>query len=93
MSIDNGPPPMPDQLFSVYQFFERGGYEKVLELVRIEHAARSAKYLTESIGARCGTTTRVIITDSGDSIVFHWEYGRGITFPEGLALTTQGGKR
>jgi len=71
-----------DELFSVYQFFLDGTYECVRSRVFLEDAVRAAKHYTSSVGARIGTTQRVIITDNGDRTVFEWKRGEGITFPE-----------
>ena len=67
--------------YSVYQFFPDERYEPVARLIGAEEAVRLAKQLSESLGARLGTTRRIIITDGGDETVFQWEYGRGVTFP------------
>lgn len=67
--------------FSVFQFFEDDSYERVRSHVGAEEAVNAAKHYTTSVGARIGTTKRVIITDGGDSTVFEWVHGRGITFP------------
>jgi hypothetical protein len=67
--------------FSVCQFFEDGRCEFVRNFVDVKEAMRAAYHYTTSIGARMGTTRRVIITDEGDCINFEWRYGMGITFP------------
>lgn len=67
--------------FSVCQFFPDENYEYVRRFVSAEEAVEAAKHYCTSVGARMGTTTRVIITDGGDSCVFEWEFGKGITFP------------
>ncbi|MGH8258810.1 MAG: hypothetical protein ACREUG_03870, partial [Steroidobacteraceae bacterium] len=67
--------------FSVYQFFPDESYECVREGVRAEEAVQAAKHYCTSVGAKLGTTRRVIITDGGDSIVFEWKHGEGIVFP------------
>ena len=66
--------------FSVCQFFEDETYEYVRRYVSAEEAVNAAKHYITSVGARLGTTARVIITDSGDSICFEWQFGKGITF-------------
>ena len=68
-------------MFSVYQFFPDGTYEAVLRYVPLEEAAKRAIGLTTTVGARIGTTRRVIITDGGDCVCFEWEFEKGITFP------------
>ena len=51
-----------EETFSVYQWFEDGSREDVLKRVPMEQAVKLAISLTRSIGARFGTTKRVIIT-------------------------------
>jgi hypothetical protein len=67
--------------FSVYQFFPDGFYERVLAFVSDAEAVHGAAKLCRSVGAKIGTTQRVIITDGGDYTVFEWRFGLGITFP------------
>lgn len=67
--------------FSVYQFFPGEHWERVLQFVDAETAVRMARRLTRSVGARLGTTCRVIITDGDDYCVFEWKHGEGITYP------------
>jgi hypothetical protein len=69
------------ELYSVTQFFPDGQYETVRKHVPAVEAMEAVKHYTRSVGARLGTTVRVIITDMMDSICFEWEYGKGITFP------------
>lgn len=70
---------MADGEYSVFAFFPDESYMADLEQVDAETAVLAAKRLTESLGARMGTTRRVIITDELDCTVFEWTYGRGIT--------------
>lgn len=67
--------------FSVYQFFQDGMYEKVRELVNAEEAVKAAHHYCNSVAAKLGVVTRVIITDGGDSCVFEWKLGEGVVFP------------
>lgn len=67
--------------FSVYQFFPDETYEEVLRFVSAEVAFEKATALTRSVGARIGTTQRVIITDGGDCTSWEWEFGKGVIFP------------
>lgn len=67
--------------FSVYQFFEDGSYEAVRQWVEAEEAVKVAQHYCNSIGAKIGTTRRVIITDGGDCTTFEWKYGEGVVFP------------
>lgn len=66
--------------FSVYQFFPDDTCEAVARFVDACEATETALRLTQTVGARIGTTTRVIITDGGDCTCFEWQYGRGVTF-------------
>lgn len=72
---------MSNELFNVVQFFENGDHEYVQRGLEAGPAVERAKALTESVGGRLGTTHRVIITDGGDSTVFEWVFGEGVTFP------------
>jgi hypothetical protein len=67
--------------FSVYQFFPDESYERVAKWMGGEEAVTLARQLTQSLGARIGTTRRVIITDGLDSTVFEWRHGEGVTWP------------
>jgi hypothetical protein len=71
---------MSEDEYSVCQFFEDDSYEYVRRHVTAEEAVKAARHYTTSVGARIGTTKRVIITDSGDCINFEWQYGKGVTF-------------
>jgi hypothetical protein len=68
--------------FSVYQFFADDSYEEVRRFVDADEAVRAARHYTTSVGAKIGTTVRVIITDGGDFTVFEWRFGQGVVFPE-----------
>lgn len=70
--------------FSVCQFFEDESYEYVRRFVIAEEAMKAFQHYTNSVGARIGTTKRVIITDGGDCINMEWQFGKGITFPAPL---------
>lgn len=67
--------------FNVVQFFKDESYEYVCRNVSAEEAVQAAKHYTTSVGARIGTTRRVIITDSGDCTNFEWKFGEGVVFP------------
>jgi hypothetical protein len=69
------------ETFSVYQFFEDETWERVAAGIRAEAAVKRAKALTETVGARIGTTARVVVTDQDDTTCFEWRYGKGVTFP------------
>jgi len=79
-----------DPEFSVYQFFPDGSHEAVCRFVRGERAVRIFKMLCENVGARIGTTVRVIVTDGGDSTCMEWKFGEGYTWPPELAAITKG---
>lgn len=69
-------------LFSVCQFFPgAAGHDYEVRNVPAARAVEVFRGLTNSVGARLGTTARVIIIDSGDAISAEWKYGEGITFP------------
>jgi len=70
--------------FSVYQYFPDDSYELVFDYVDAETAVVAAEQLSRSVGARIGTTRRIIITDGGDFTVFEWKFGEGVTFPTPL---------
>ena len=73
-----------DDRYSVVQFFVDGLWERVLERVPGMEAMSKARWCSTSVGAQVGTTTRVIVVDGGDSIVFEWKGGQGITYPPEL---------
>lgn len=72
---------MSDREYSVCQFFDDGSHEYVRRFVTDKEAVEAAKHYCTSVGAKVGTTVRVIITDGGDCINFEWIRGKGITFP------------
>lgn len=73
---------MSENHFSVCQFFPDGDYEYVRRYVSAEEATKAFQHYTACVGARLGTTCRVIITDGGDCINAEWEFGKGITYPK-----------
>ncbi len=64
---------------SLYQFFADGKWELVESFVDLEAAVRTAMALTESVSAKIGLTSRVIIVDAMDFTSFEWV--RGLVFP------------
>jgi hypothetical protein len=72
---------MSDELFDVCQFFPDGTYEYHSRNLPAKDAVEAMKRCTETVGARLGTTVRVIITDGGDSTVAEWIFGQGLTYP------------
>mgnify|MGYP001583107366 CR=1 FL=1 len=67
--------------FSVCQFFSCSQYEYVRRYVSAEEAGLAFAYYTTSVGARSGTTIRVIITDERDQINAEWKFREGLVFP------------
>lgn len=70
--------------FSVVQWFENGVYEYVRRNVDAETAVPVAIHYMTCIGARIGTTVRVMIEDGGGYCTLEWNRTDGITFPEEL---------
>lgn len=68
-------------LFSVYQYFVDGSYEKVVEFVPATQATDVFMGLTTSLGGQMGTTQRVIIVDTLDCINAEWIFGKGLVYP------------
>jgi len=73
--------PLPT-LYNVCQFFMDGSYEYVCRFVPVEEAAKAFGHYTRSVGARIGSTVRVIITGSDDCIYAEWKFGEGYTWPK-----------
>lgn len=71
--------------FSVVQFFVDGSHEYVERNIDADTAARRFADMTRTVGARIGTTVKVIITDDGDCTNMEWQHGRGITYPPEMA--------
>jgi hypothetical protein len=69
------------ETYNVVQFFEDDTYEYVRRNVSAEDAVKASKHYADSVAAKLGFVTRVIITDGGDSCVFEWKFGVGVTFP------------
>ncbi len=78
----NDPTLAPGELFNVVQFFPDETYEYVRTNVPAEEAVNAFKHYCTSVGARIGTTHRVIITDQGDCINAEWIHGQGVVFPK-----------
>lgn len=77
---------MTEELFSVCQYFPDETHEYTRRFVPLEEAMTAAFHYCTSVGAKLGATTRVIVTDGGDSIVFEWLWDSGVTFPPSAAL-------
>lgn len=68
--------------FSVVQWFQNGEYEYVRRFVEALEAFNAARHYCTCVGARIGTTVKVMITDGGDHCVFEWNRTEGVVFPE-----------
>jgi len=66
--------------FSVCQFFPDETYEYVRRYVSAEEAFKAFLHYCTSVGAKLGTTRRVIITDDGDSCNAEWKWADGVTY-------------
>ena len=64
--------------FNVVQFFEDGSCEYVARDLYAAAAAKLMNQLAQSVGARIGTTVRIIITDGGDCLAAEWRWGEGL---------------
>jgi hypothetical protein len=71
---------MYEERFSVCQFFDDGSHEYVSRGVTVDEAVEAFSHYV-GIGEWLGKITRVIISDSSDSIPLEWEYGKGLSFP------------
>jgi hypothetical protein len=69
--------------FSVCQFFPDETYEYVRRNVSPEEAMEAFKHYITCVGAKLGTTRRVIITDGWDCTNAEWKFGEGMTYPPG----------
>lgn len=69
--------------FSVTQFFPDETHETVRSHVTAEEAVKAFAHYISSVGARMGTTQRVIITDDDEDFVnYEWQFGKGIVYPQ-----------
>lgn len=68
--------------FHVYQFFKDGSYEHYKRFVGKEEAVQAFQAMSSSVGAKIGTTQRVIITDMMDFTVAEWQFGKGVVWPK-----------
>jgi hypothetical protein len=67
--------------FSLYRFFADGKWELVERFADHEMAVRTATALIDSVSAKIGLTSRVIIMNDMDFTSFEWVRGRGLVFP------------
>lgn len=72
---------MDENEFSVCQFFANGDYEYVRRWVSAQEAVNAARHYVDSIAAKAGIVSKVIIVDAGDHTNFLWERERGIVYP------------
>ena len=73
---------MSEELFNVCQFFIDGTYEYACRPAWRAGSRLMRRGTTPTMPAACGCgLERVIITDTGDSCVFEWKLGEGVTFP------------
>lgn len=72
---------MFEEKFNVVQFFNDGTHQYVRRFVSVREAVSAVKHYTQSVAARMGVVTRIIITDGGDCTCLEWEYKKGIVFP------------
>lgn len=67
--------------YSVYWWDQEGHQHTEMRWKFPKTCADACKRLTTGPAAALGFVERVIITDGGDSIVFEWKKGKGITWP------------
>lgn len=80
MAVEGQANPMAGDL-SVYRFFSDGKWELVERFTSHEMAVRTATALADSVSAKIGLTSRVIIMDEMEFTSFEWIRGRGLVFP------------
>jgi hypothetical protein len=73
---------MDGETYNVVQWFPNEVYEYVRRGVTLEEAWRAAQHYCTFVGAKVGTTVRVMIEDGGGSCVLEWKREEGIVFPE-----------
>lgn len=78
---------MSAESFSVHQFFADESSECVRRFVPGPETVDAAIHYSTSVGARVGTTVRVVIADGGDCCVWEWKREEGITFPDNQSWT------
>jgi hypothetical protein len=69
---------------SVVVFYPDETYEYVRRWIDLETAVNVAAMYSRGVGAQTGIVRKIIITDGGDNTNFVWEFGKGITYPEGF---------
>jgi hypothetical protein len=68
--------------YKVWAFFRDGTHYLIADELDAEAAVKMAKRHTETVGARLGTTRRVIIEDCGGYTSFEWLFSIGRTYPK-----------
>jgi len=79
--------------FSVRLYYDNGEQKDVYRFVSAQEAYRGFQYYTSSLGARLGSTVRVIIIDGDDCMVREWKLEQGVTFPPPGRRRKTGGKK
>jgi hypothetical protein len=72
---------LKSETFNVCQFFMDETHEYVRRNVPIRDAIKAYQHYTTSVGAKLGTTVRVIMTDRDDYIVMEWDREHGQVYP------------
>jgi hypothetical protein len=67
--------------FAVRVYYDNGEHKDVRRFVSAQEACRAFQHYTSSVGARLGSTVRVIVIGHNDCIVREWKFGVGITYP------------
>jgi hypothetical protein len=76
MTDDDGAP------YKVWAFFRDGTHYLIADGLGTEAAVECAKRQTQTVGARLGTTKRIIIEDCGGFTSFEWQFKKGVTYPK-----------
>ena len=76
--------------FSVRLYYDNGEQKDVYRFVSAQEASRGFQYYTSSLGARLGSTVRVIIIDGDDCMVREWKLEEEVTFPPPRRRERQG---
>jgi hypothetical protein len=79
--------------FSVRLYYDNGEQKTLRRFVSAQEAYRAFQYYTKSLGARLGSTVRVIIIDGDDCMVREWKVEQGVTFPPPKRRRKSGGKK
>lgn len=69
--------------FSVWWYDPHGTHHPEARYISGEEAVKLALSMCTRPAATMGIITDVLITDGGDFCNFHWQYGKGVTYPEG----------